>query len=206
MIPKIIHQIHIGEKELSEKELMWQKTWKTYNPNYEYIFWDDEKIDSLELINRTYLQNESYPMQSDILRYEILYQYGGVYVDTDFECLKNLDEFINDKDIIVCKQKHRMRHGPKVCNAFLASTKSNDIMKKLVDGIPHRAKTHGWKRADLKYGPKYLEQFISEDLRLDSKYVYPFMWYDGNRPNNHEELKLAYPDSYAVHHWGLSWA
>ena len=104
MIPKIIHQIHLGKKPLSEKEIEWQKTWKTYNPNYEFIFWDDKKIDELELTNRMYLQNESYSIQSDILRYEILYQYGGVYVDTDFECLKNLDEFINDKDIIVCKQ------------------------------------------------------------------------------------------------------
>lgn len=205
MIPKIIHQIHIGEKELSKKELAWQKTWKTYNPNYEYIFWDDEKIDSLELTNRSYLDNQSYSIQSDILRYEILYQFGGVYVDTDFECLKNLDAFVDDKDIVVCKQKHKRKTGPKVCGAFLASTKSNDIMKKLVDGIPKRAKTHGWKRADLKYGPKYLEKFIAEDLRLDSKYVFPFMWYDKKRPNGHEELKLAYPDSYAVHHWGLSW-
>ena len=49
-IPKVIHQIHLGDKPLSDQELKWQKTWKKYNPDWEFIFWDDERLETIDII------------------------------------------------------------------------------------------------------------------------------------------------------------
>ena len=99
-IPKVIHQIHLGDKPLSDQELKWQKTWKDYNPDWEFIFWDDERLRDVDIINQEYLDDcDNYSMKSDILRFDILYQFGGLYIDTDFECLKSLDPFLTIENL-----------------------------------------------------------------------------------------------------------
>ena len=51
-IPKIIHQIYIGEKQMPDQQLIWQETWKDYNQDWEFIFWDDAKLKNVDLINK----------------------------------------------------------------------------------------------------------------------------------------------------------
>lgn len=51
-IPKIIHQIHLGSQPLSDQELKWERTWKDHNPDWEFILWDDERLKTVDLINK----------------------------------------------------------------------------------------------------------------------------------------------------------
>ena len=98
-IPKIIHQIHLGDKPLSDQELKWQKTWRDYNPDWEFIFWNDERLKDIDIINKNALKYcKSIASKVDIIRCEIIYKLGGLYVDTDFECLKSINPFLHNKD------------------------------------------------------------------------------------------------------------
>lgn len=103
MIPKIIHQIWIGNKK---KPDIYMKSWyedyiKMY-PEYKYIFWNEEKINcilDLHPIFRTmYHKEKTYCGKADIARYLILYYYGGIYIDADSVWInnKNLDELLNN--------------------------------------------------------------------------------------------------------------
>ena len=207
-IPKIIHQIHMGDANFSDREIFWQKTWKLYNPDWEYIFWDDSKLKKLKPINQKYIdQSSKYSMKSDLLRYEVLYRYGGIYVDTDFECLKNMNDFISNQDFLICKQTPPNLHsGVKICGAFMAAAKHHIVIKKLIDGVEPRSKSHKNKGCVWKYGPGYLNDLVPKSLWLDSGHVYPYMWHEKeNQPTDHNELKKTFPDSYAVHHWNGSW-
>ena len=88
-IPKIIHFIWVGSK-LPEKYAKIIEGWKHHNPDFEIWLWDDEKVETFlpQMYNKDlYLRAPSFGNKSDILRYEILKRYGGVYVDTDFVCL-----------------------------------------------------------------------------------------------------------------------
>ena len=126
-IPKVIHQIHLGGKEFSDKQLKWQKSWKDYNPDWEYILWDYQKILKNLDINHLNILNQckNFSEKSDILRFEILYNYGGLYIDTDFECLKNIDPlFENDKDLLVYEQSSGI-----ICGAFLLPLKKIILLK-----------------------------------------------------------------------------
>ena len=80
LIPKIIHQIHLGDKNLSKQELEWQEGWRRLNPSWQYIMWDDKKIkNELRITHTKILQScKSFSEKSDILRFEILHQFGGL--------------------------------------------------------------------------------------------------------------------------------
>ena len=95
-IPKIIHQLWIGPKPPPTK---FMQTWKDTHEKlgFEYIFWNEQ-----EFIKRGFtsqLQSRIDSMsewngKADILRWEILYKYGGVFVDADSICVEPFDILI----------------------------------------------------------------------------------------------------------------
>lgn len=206
MIPKIIHQVHMGNAALSARELYWQKTWKDKNPDWSYILWDDKKIENdLTISHPKVFENcKSFSEMSDILRFEILYQFGGLYIDTDFECLKNIEPLFEDRKIVLFWQEPK-----KICGAFFGASKHNAQVKSLIDGLPSREKSHGNRIADCKYGPVYIteklgwETGIPDGLDCPKKTVYPYLWFEKNRQK--EDFAETHPDAYAVHHWNGSW-
>lgn len=206
MIPKIIHQIHMGNASLSKQELYWQKTWKDKNPDWSHVLWDDAKIKSdLKITYPEVFENcKSFSEKSDILRFEILHQFGGLYIDTDFECLKNIDPLFEGRKIVLFLQQPK-----KICGAFFGASKHNSQVKSLIDGLPSREKSHGNLIADCKYGPVYIteklgwETGIPDGRDCSKKTVYPYLWFEKSRQN--EDFSKTHPEAYAVHHWNGSW-
>ena len=91
LIPKKIHQIWLGEKSIPKICKKWMNSWKDLNPQWEYKLWDEQNIQELNIENMNVYSKDFNPgYRSDILRYAILKKFGGIYVDTDFECLKPL--------------------------------------------------------------------------------------------------------------------
>lgn len=92
MIPRIIHQIWIGPKP-APTNLM--NTWKDMNPDFEYIRWDEEEFVKRGMVFECQSkidEMEEYCGKTDIMRWEILYKYGGIYVDADSFCVQPLDD------------------------------------------------------------------------------------------------------------------
>lgn len=90
LIPKIIHQLWIGPKPPPTK---FMKTWKDKHEalGYEYIFWNEKELIKRGFVSQ--LQNKINVMKewngkADILRWEILYKYGGIFVDADSICIE----------------------------------------------------------------------------------------------------------------------
>ncbi len=87
-IPPTVHQIWIGPKPFPEKYKKWQKTWQSI-PGWRYKLWTDKDVEQFPFINKDlYDQEKNIGARADILRMEILYREGGLYIDTDFECLQ----------------------------------------------------------------------------------------------------------------------
>ena len=64
--------------------------------NWTLKLWTDENIKDLNFDNRDIFDKaDNYGMKSDILRYEILYREGGIYIDIDYECLQSIENIIN---------------------------------------------------------------------------------------------------------------
>jgi mannosyltransferase OCH1-like enzyme len=95
VIPKKIHYCWFGGNPLPEIVVKCINSWLKFLPDYEFIRWDEDNYDVYKntFITDAYLAKK-YAFVSDYARFDILSQYGGIYLDTDVEILKNLDNFL----------------------------------------------------------------------------------------------------------------
>lgn len=96
MIPKVIHYCWFGKGEMPELALKCIESWHKYLPNYEYKLWNEENFD----VNAVPYTKEAYEARkfafvTDYVRLWALYHEGGVYMDTDVEILKPLDDLLH---------------------------------------------------------------------------------------------------------------
>lgn len=95
MIPKIIHWCWFGGEQIPDENLKCIESWKRFCPDYEIIKWTEDSFDigKCEYAKQAY-NNGKWAFVSDFARLDIIYNYGGIYLDTDVELVKNLDELL----------------------------------------------------------------------------------------------------------------
>lgn len=97
-IPKKIHYFWFGQKEMPDKLKNYIKTWKQFCPDYDIIRWDESNYD----ITKNQYMHEAYRVGKygfvpDYARLDIIFNHGGIYLDTDIELCKNLDDLLCDE-------------------------------------------------------------------------------------------------------------
>lgn len=97
MIPKVIHYCWFGRGKMPEMAEKCIKSWRKHLPDYEIRLWNEDNFDinSIPYTKEAY-QARKYAFVTDYVRLYALYQYGGIYMDTDVEVLKNLDCFLGN--------------------------------------------------------------------------------------------------------------
>jgi mannosyltransferase OCH1-like enzyme len=211
LIPKILHQIWIGSS-VPEKFKSLMEGWKAMHPEWEYKLWTDETICELEEINEAFFRASNIGSKADILRYVILFKYGGVYVDVDFECIKPLDPFIYAHEFFA-----GIAGYDYIGNAIIGSKKNHPIFKKLltiIDSWDNFQLQNPWIHTGPQIFTKQLYQFFKQD---PEKYgIYPTRFFHPF-PNNYRfqywsgGIQRAFIESFfiketfAVHHWAESW-
>lgn len=126
-VPRIIHQTAPSDK--TRWNPVWercQKTWHKHFPDYQYMFWSDEDLD--EFIRTKY--SWFYPTfkaydknikRIDSARYFILYEYGGIYADMDYECIKNFESQLPPGKVSIAESRLKEY-------AFIAEEYQNALM------------------------------------------------------------------------------
>jgi len=207
-IPKIIHHVWIGSKvpKILKKYMI---TWveKHLGRDWKYILWTDEQVAKITLNNQNlYDESINYGVKSDILKYEIIYRYGGVYVDTDFECLKGLDILHHCYDFYVGIQPLDTQYL-QLGAALFGASPGHPILKHTIDTLPESYKKH--KGAPNKTGPiHFTRAFLASadksnlvDIALPASYFYPF----GAREQTADREKWKKLGAFAIHWWGMTW-
>lgn len=95
-IPKIIHYCWFGRNPLPELAQKCIESWKKYCPDYEIMEWNEDNfpLDFNDYVKEAY-EAKKWAFVSDVARLYALVNYGGIYMDTDVEVLKPLDEFLS---------------------------------------------------------------------------------------------------------------
>ena len=98
MIPKKLHYIWIGEKPLPDLAKKCIESWKKFCPDYEIVAWDESNlnIDINEYCREAY-DARKFAFASDVLRYDVIYREGGIYMDIDVELIKPIDDMLENK-------------------------------------------------------------------------------------------------------------
>ncbi len=98
MIPKVIHYCWVGGNPLPKSDKKYIDSWKKFCPGYQIIEWNENNYDFTKI---PYMK-EAYDAKKwgfvpDYARLEIIYQNGGIYLDTDVQVLKSFDELLKYK-------------------------------------------------------------------------------------------------------------
>jgi len=205
-IPKIIHQIWVGPK-MPDKLKKMCETWKKFHPKekgWKYILWDEKKIKKLSLVNQKYIQEKlkekDFRAVSNILRYEVVNQYGGFYIDTDFLCLKPFDELLLCDFFTGMLEVFRLESHKFCGNAIIGATPGHEILKILVENIKnYREESTRLKRT----GPVYFSRMLKQNLFncsginviFPNHFFYP--WYKINSTR----LVSQKESTYAIHYY-----
>jgi mannosyltransferase OCH1-like enzyme len=226
-IPKIIHQIWVGEPlPNSLKEL--GDTWKEYHPGWEYRLWNECNILSFiieyfpEYVD--FYHSFHYDIQRlDAIRYLILYQTGGMYVDFDYECLENIEFLLYGKTCCFAMEPdiHAKLFNKEMVfnNALMASIPSHLFLKKVIEKVFSKKTPYNNIFDKREYvlnttGPWMLGELYNtfEDKTsiylIPAKFVSPFTKMeaeaviDGVRT---EYLEKKLNEAYAVHYFLGTW-
>ena len=128
MIPKVIHYCWFGRGPKGEKEKKCIDSWKKYCPEYEFVEWNEDNFDieSNAFVKEAY-ENKKYAFVTDVVRLYALYNYGGIYMDTDVELVKSPNEFLKEKAFSGFESNNWIPTG------LMASEKGLPLFKELLD-------------------------------------------------------------------------
>lgn len=132
MIPKIIHQLWIGDLP---PPIYMMNTWKDKNQNYKYIYWNNEKIKHFIFENQSRI-NEMKELNGKtyIMMYEILFKYGGIFQEADSFCINKLDDYLLENDMFVTYENEIEKPGLIACKT-IGSIPGHPLLKQMIDHI-----------------------------------------------------------------------
>lgn len=178
--------------------------WQRLHPDWEYRLWSDRDVEELSLHNQDLYDraeelcpNFSGQLKSDILRYELLNQFGGVWVDTDFECLRSIDDLL---DGVACFAAWEIQNRI-VNNAIIGCEAGNGFMDFLVTGLIASVVPSRGRRPSKISGPRYITTCYENRAHRGELTVFPQAWFYPYACNELDRSHEAFTDAYAVHHW-----
>lgn len=128
MIPKIIHYVWVGNNTKPKDIKKCMKTWKKHLKDYKIIEWNESNFDisSHPFVKKAY-EAKKWAYVSDYIRMYAIYNYGGIYLDTDVLVLENFDKFLNNKVFVGFERENYP------FTAVFGAEKKNKFIKKLLD-------------------------------------------------------------------------
>lgn len=210
LIPLKIHQIWLGPASPPAMFKSWQKSIMAFHPGWEYKLWTDKDIESLNLYNKTlYNASNNYGERSDIARYEILYQFGGVYLDIDFECIKSLKDFHYLYDFYTAIVP--LDCCSSLANGIIGSVPRHPILRECITSLHSN-----WnlKTVLLRTGPQHFEKvfwktaqiYNTKTIAFPASFFFPVTNTQAKILKNREEInKYIKSETIAIHHWTNTW-
>lgn len=164
MIPKVIHYCWFGGNELPEKDKKCIESWKKFCPDYKIIEWNESNYD----LNRNKYMEDAYKEKKwgfvpDYARFDIIYNEGGFYLDTDVELVKSLDELRSNEAYMGFEGKKWINGG-----IGFGAEEKNEVIKGLRDMYDDKSFYKEDGEMNLTPSPYYItEFFVNKGLKRD---------------------------------------
>jgi mannosyltransferase OCH1-like enzyme len=193
LVPRVLHQIWVGRDPLPKEFASYVETWKRHHPEWEHRMWTEENLPT-DLRRPEVLERIRQPAErSDILRLELLWRHGGVYVDVDMECRSSLDPHIGDAEFFTAWIKKKVEGRPqRVSNTFMGSVPGHPLLDRALNEL----RPQEWYGFDKNYSGALFFGRLVEDypdvLILPAELIYP------DSPAEEE-------NAVSIHHAARSW-
>ncbi|MBO9670775.1 MAG: mannosyltransferase [Sphingobium sp.] len=196
MIPKIMHFIWVGDETKRPDNCI--DTWRQLNPDWQFIIWGNEQLNSLDWLNRAHM-DAMYSRElngvADMMRWEILHANGGVVVDADSICLRPLDDALLDCEAFACWENEIARPG-LIAAGYFGCKAGNPLVKQIIADIhaePSVTHEMAWKTVGpLRLTESYRKYAYSRLRIYPSHFFIPRHFtgiaYDGSDPIYADQL------------------
>ncbi len=194
-IPHALHRVWLGEAEMPERYRGFADTFVEHHPGWEMRLWTDVDLPSLEIGETERARVRSSSELSNLVRYEILSRHGGVYADTDVECLRCFEPLLRGADSFA-----GLELPGRVGTAVLGSVPGHRAFTRAARECRETLGL-GAQSPDAN-GPYFLSLILEQEpgVRIfDQSTFYPYLWTEPERSGD------SFPRAYAVHHWAASW-
>lgn len=206
-IPKKIHYCWFGEKPLPNHYKKWLESWKRFCPDYEIIQWNEHNYD----ISKNQYMKEAYyagkwGFVPDYVRLDIIYQHGGIYLDTDVEIVRNFDDLLYQDGFCGFERPEYVNFG-----SGFGAIKELPIIKELRDHYDNMRFKNPNNTFNLVPSPHYQTEILKkhgliangEYQKIDGMTIYPVQVLSGK--SKRSRVVRPDKDTFSVHHYDASW-
>ena len=185
------------------------ESWRIKLPEYEIIEWNEKNFDFNN--SNTYvkqaLKRKRWAFVTDYMRLKILYDHGGIYLDTDVEVIKSFDTLLNDNSFI------GLESFDTICTAVIGAKKNEVWIRKLLELYDKRNFIIENNKEDLLPNSKYIFNYLNTEYQIVNKdkiqvtneglKIYPTEYFS---PKNYSTMKTRITNNtYAIHYYGGMW-
>lgn len=195
MIPKIIHQIWVGDFKIPYREKQLTQKIKEYHPNFDYIFWTDAPSlpRNIQFWYDEFYKIKNYAFCADLLRLWAIKEYGGFYLDIDFDPSNSLDDFLQNDGLILYHNNSDMT----VPNNVFAAKPNLSLLNFCIEEIKTE---NNW------YGPSWLGATVKKYLNLPYEVTHDEVKQKLKQQNIEYFAYNIFEEKYARHMSLYSWS
>ena len=192
--------------------------WQHLHPDWHVIIWTNASVLlHFPEIYKTLSSIQVGAWASDLMRYHILKEFGGVYLDTDIVPLRPIPASTMESPFAVCEYPRSYNPADSkcviACNAVIASPRENEDIQLVADNAMQRTKQNLKRSRGEVYKLEWAGSPALSEAVLDEKSSFKILQSHSFYPCNYDQKEDCIPDRYrndteviAMHLWSQSWA
>lgn len=214
MIPKIIHYCWLSRDPYPEKIQKCINSWKKCLPDYEIWLWDFNRFDiNSSIWVKEAFENKKYAFAADYIRFFALYNYGGIYLDSDVEVLKSYDDLLHLPYFL------GYEYSGCIEAATMGSEKGNILFKKMLEYYNNRHFVKENGEQDIVIVPqilmnvikqngqeckeiKSISEFENDTIRLS---IFSYDFFSPIKTRGYRYTLNCSLNTYSIHHFVSAW-
>ena len=207
LIPKIIHYCWFGKKTIPDKYKRWMDSWKRFCPDYEIKEWNESNYD----ISKNHYMRQAYECEKwgfvpDYARLDIIFNNGGIYLDTDVEIIAGLDELLYQDGFAGFETEELVALG-----LGFGAVPGLAIIKEMMEFYENQNFINEDKSLNMTASPRLqTEVLLKHGLKQNGEYqivdgltIYPEKMFCGKNVSTRRIKLKSYTKS--IHHYDASW-
>jgi mannosyltransferase OCH1-like enzyme len=195
-IPRVIHRIWLGSEPMPSQYVRFGESWSEQHPGWDVRLWTDSDLPALD-DSKSLERCRNFGEASDVLRYEILNRHGGVYVDTDVECLRSLEPLVENASAFAAYARPGL-----IGSAVVGAVPGHPAIAETLSMVRERAGSGSQVEAT---GPVALTSVLrnAPDVEIFGRETfYPLDYWEIPFADAQGDVVA---DAYAIHHWHATW-
>lgn len=189
-IPRTFHRVWLGTAPMPGAHVAYGESWQRLHPDWTMRLWTDADAPAPPGVARA----RNLAERADLVRYEILRRHGGIYIDTDMECLRPIDELLRGVRAFAAYEV-----PGRLCNAVIGATPGHPAFERAVTLAQTTVGRGVYPNATATSFLTYVMEAEPDATLFAPERFYPVLWDDRANP------APAGDPPHAMHHWAKSW-